>query len=64
MDTATLEVGQKVWMESGIYAREGKVVKITMRGVEVEVFRLEGPIELKYRIRFDTAGNARNSRDI
>jgi hypothetical protein len=64
MDTATVVVGQKVWMESGMYAQEGKVVKVTLRGAEVELLRAEGPIGLKYQIRFDTAGNARNSRGI
>jgi hypothetical protein len=64
MSTNTLVVRQHVWMESGMYGREGKVVKITARGVEVELLRAEGPIGLKYQIRFDTEGKACDSSDI
>jgi hypothetical protein len=64
MDTTKLVVGQEVWMKSGIYGNKGKVVKITERCVEVEPLRAEGPIGLKYGIRFDTNGMACDSSDI
>lgn len=65
MYTRTLVVGQKVWMRSGpYYGQEVKVVKVTERFVEVELLRAEGPIGLKYGIRFDANGKACDSRDI
>jgi hypothetical protein len=36
MDTKTLVVGQDVYMGSGVYLCEGKVVKITPLGVDVQ----------------------------
>jgi preprotein translocase subunit YajC len=39
LDTKTLVVGQEVYMSSGIYCCEGKVVKVTPNGVEVQVSR-------------------------
>lgn len=41
-----------------------KVVKVTEWCVEVELLRAEGPIGLKYGIRFDTNGKACDSSDI
>lgn len=64
MDTNKLEIGQEVWIKSGIYGKKAKVVEVTERGVEVELLRAEGPIGLKYGIRFDTSGRACDSRDI
>jgi hypothetical protein len=65
MDTNKLVVGQIVWMRSGpYYGKEAKVVKVTERFVEVVVLLAEGPIGLKYGIRFDTNGKACDSRDI
>lgn len=64
MDTKTLVVGQKVWMESGPYEREGVVSKITERCVEVELLRSLGPAGAKNFMRFDINGKALDSRDI
>jgi len=65
MDIKTLVVGQEVWMQSGIYAKKAKVFKITDRHVEVELLRAEGPVGLKYGIRFDrNSGVACDSSDI
>jgi hypothetical protein len=35
MNTTTLVVGQDVYMKSGVYSCEGKVVKVTPSGVDV-----------------------------
>ena len=64
MDMKTLVVGQKVVMQSGIYGREGIVVKVTESCVEVELLRSLGPAGAKNFMRFDTNGRACDSRDI
>ena len=64
MDTNRVVVGQEVWIKSGIYGTKVKVVKVTEWCVEVELLRAEGPIGLKYGIRFDTNGKACDSSDI
>ncbi|HET9406013.1 MAG TPA: hypothetical protein VFO39_02135 [Candidatus Sulfotelmatobacter sp.] len=64
LDTKTLAVGQEVWMQSGIYAKKAKVVEVTKRRVIVELLRAEGPIGLKYQIRFDANRKACDSSDI
>ncbi len=65
MKTSELVIGQTVWMKSGpYYAREGIVTKVTEQCVEVELLRAEGPIGLKYAIRFDRDGKACDSSDI
>jgi hypothetical protein len=61
---STYSVGQEVWMKSGMYAQRGKVVAVRERCVEVELLRAEGPVGLKYLIRFDTNGKACDSSDI
>jgi membrane-bound inhibitor of C-type lysozyme len=37
MDTKTLVVGQEVFAASGCYYSDGKVVKVTQEGVEVQL---------------------------
>ncbi len=39
MDTTKLVVGQEVFVVSGIYYSNGKVVKVTQEGVEVQLAR-------------------------
>jgi len=58
MDTKTLVVGQDVHMVSGIYANEGKVVKVTPSGVEVQtgVMQNDGTWNAHERLRFDSEG--------
>ena len=51
-------------MKSGLYGQKAKVVKVTPWCVEVELLRAEGPIGLKYQIRFDVNGKACDSSDI
>jgi len=60
----TLQVGQKVLMVSGPYEREGIVIKLTERCVEVELLFTIGPAGAKNFMRFDTNGKALDSRDI
>jgi hypothetical protein len=57
-------VGQEVLMKSGIYGQKGTVTRITEQGFEVELLQAEGPLGLRYGIRFDTNGRACDSRDI
>ncbi len=66
MDTKTLVVGQDVYMISGCYIKQGKVVKVTPSGVVVQLALAEGPIrpEGNELIRFDTDGKACDSSDI
>jgi hypothetical protein len=65
MNTNTLVVVPKVLMKSGMYGREGRVVKVTERYVEVELPEFVGPIGLKSSIRFDAkTGKACDSSDI
>jgi hypothetical protein len=64
MNTKTLTVGQEVCMQSGIYARKGKITKVTESCVEVELPEFVGPIGLKSSIRFDRSGKACDSSDI
>jgi hypothetical protein len=59
-----VSLGQEVWMHSGIYAQQGKVVEVTERYVVVELLRAEGPTGLQYAIRFDANGEACDSSDI
>ena len=58
MDISKLMVGQLVCMKSGIYGAQVRVVEVTEQFVEVELLRAEGPVGLKYMIRFDTNGKA------
>ena len=64
MDTKTLVVGQDVYLISGVYLNEGKVVKVTPSGVIVKLARAQGPINEPTLIRFDTNGKAYDSSDI
>jgi hypothetical protein len=50
MDTKKLVVGQEVRIHSGCYYENGKVLEVTLSGVEVHI--LDGR-----RFRFDTLGN-------
>ena len=54
MDTKTLVVGQEVFVVSGCYYSNGKVVKVTQEGVEVQLARN------KVIWQFDTKGMARD----
>ena len=53
MDTTKLVVGQDVFMESGVYSCEGKVVKVTPLGVEVQTYSMGWPLQL---LQFDNEG--------
>lgn len=66
MDTNTLVVGQHVYMISGCYMKQGKVLKAMPSGVVVQLAIFEGPItpEGPELIRFDTNGKACDSSDI
>jgi hypothetical protein len=64
MDMKTLVVGQNVWMQSGIYARQGKVVNIRGGFIEVEPLSNEGTAGLRCHIRFGINGKACDSSDI
>jgi hypothetical protein len=57
MDTSKLVVGQEVFVVSGIYYFDGKVVKVTQEGVEVELARNPLPGDNVVR-RFDIEGKA------
>ena len=49
MDTKTLVVGQDVYMVSGVYLDQGKVVRITTSGLDVQA--VHGGL-----VRFDSDG--------
>lgn len=57
MDTKTLVVGQDVCLESEIYGLDGKVVKVTPEGVEVQTYGSISRRMPSYLLRFDTNGN-------
>jgi len=50
MDTTTLVVGQNVYMVSGPMGCEGKVVKVSPEGVEVQT------VDRPYLLLFDSNG--------
>ncbi len=62
MDTKTLVVGQKVYMVSGVFGCEGKVIKVSAEGVEVET-----PVKkwyswhFDYPLHFDSNGKGRDN---
>lgn len=62
-DTTKLVVGQEVFMASGVYYANGKVVKVTPEGVEVYLERnpLAGGA---VTWQFDTKGKARDDRHV
>jgi len=60
MNTKTLVVGQEVFVVSGIYYSDGKVVKVTREGVEVQLARNPLPGVAEAIWRFDTEGEARD----
>jgi len=63
-DTTKLVVGQEVFVVSGVYYSNGKVVKVTPEGVEVQLARnpLAGIKESIWQ--FDTKGMARDYRRV
>jgi len=61
MDTKTLVIGQKVYMTSGgIYGCEGKVVKVTPSGVDVQTPELVGGLPSIHAelLHFDSNGRS------
>ena len=56
MDTKTLVVGQGVLMQSGCYGCEGKVVKVTPSGVDVEP--IVGTSTIDALLHFDNNGRS------
>jgi hypothetical protein len=63
MDTSTLVVGQAVYMESGVYSSEGKVVKVTPEGVDVQVEGI-GSLSRRTLLRFDKDGKGKEGRGV
>jgi hypothetical protein len=65
MDVKTLVVGQNVRIESGIYGREGKVVRITPSGAEVQtgVMQNDGTWNAHELLRFDNEGRGCDESD-
>jgi len=60
MDTKTLRVGQIVWMQSGAYGCNGRVVKITADAIYVDM-RWESKLEVW---KFNLNGVSIDSRDV
>jgi hypothetical protein len=60
MDTTKLVVGQEVFVVSGCYYSDGKVVKVTQEGVEVQLASNPLPGASKAVWQFDTKGEALN----
>jgi|HubBroStandDraft_1064217.scaffolds.fasta_scaffold22100_3 hypothetical protein len=60
MDTKKLEVGQEVFVVSGCYYSDGRVVKVTQEGAEVQLARNPLPAAAKTIWQFDTKGKALN----
>ena len=63
MDTTKLVVGHEVFVVSGCYYSDGKVVKVTPEGVEVQLARNPLPGAAKAILQFDTKGEALNGID-
>jgi hypothetical protein len=60
MDTKTLVVGQEVYMLSGPFGCEGKVIKVSAEGVEVQI-KSRGPMITETGLlRFDSNGKGRD----
>jgi hypothetical protein len=60
MDATKLVVGHEVFVVSGCYYSDGKVVKVTQEGVEVQLARNPLPGAAKAIWQFDTKGKALN----
>jgi hypothetical protein len=60
MDTSKLVVGQTVFMRSGWYFSDGRVVKVTPEGVEVHLARNPLPGAAEVTWQFDTKGKTLN----
>jgi hypothetical protein len=56
MDTKTLVVGQDVYLESGVYGLDGKAVKVTPEGVEVQTYGCISQGISSHLLRFDNEG--------
>ena len=62
MDTQALVVGQEVHMESGCYGMQGKVVRVTPSGVDVQtgVMQSDGTWNAHEILHFDRDGKGRD----
>jgi len=60
MDTSKLKVGQIVQLQSGVYGCSGKVIRVGVDGVDVDM-RYESRLEIW---KFDSNGKACDSRSV
>jgi hypothetical protein len=60
MDTKKPAIGQEVFVVSGCYYSDGKVVKVTQEGVEVQLARNPLPGAAEVIWQFDTKGETLN----